>query len=278
MCDGFIVQGLCVADEYYIISAYSKKRSKSRLYFYEKNNSNYLGFIILDNSSHVGGVTYDYKNNVLFVTGFRGAINAYNFLELKNLLINNDYVVDLNKYDLNNINIKCNNFNISKLFEDNVSAATIYYYEDFLYVATCSCNGSLVKCELNFSIDMKSLSVKMKILTDDLPSCVQGLVMFTYNNYLFLVLSQSYGRVKSNLKLYKLINNDLIFIGQKRLNYIGLEGIEIDNLGNILCVFENGKYITNTININKLCNKINYKLENKYIIKGMLHKNKLNNF
>ena len=274
--DKFKVQGFTVTDKYYLISAYCilKNRSKSRIYFFDKDNSKYLGFIILDNSSHVGGISFDNFNKLLYVTGSKGKVNVYNYENIIELFIKNNYYLDLNSIDKSLYYIK-SNINISNILDGNVSAATIYYYNNYLYVATCSNKGSLVKVKIEYLKNEKAINSYMTIISKELPACIQGLIIFDYNDKLFFVISQSYGMLSSTLKLFDLDN--ISFIGQKRFRTIGIEGIDMNSCGLIKVIFENGSKKSSLIDINKLVNKIDVKKENKYIRKGIIHQKKLDN-
>lgn len=275
--DKFKVQGFTVTEKYYLISAYSifKDGTKSRIYFYDKINSSYLGYIILNNSSHVGGVTYDYFNKLLFVTGSKGKINVYDYEFIINSFVENNYFLDLNCIDKNLYLIK-SNIDISDILQGNVSAATIYYYVNNLYVATCSDFGSLVRVKLVYSKEKKSLNSKLEVISNKLPACVQGLIVFDYNKDLYFVVSQSYGVLQSTLKLF-LIGDNIQFVGQKRFRTIGIEGIDMNSCGLIKVIFENGAKKSSLVNINDLNNIINLKLEKKYVKKGEFHQKKLDN-
>lgn len=275
--DKFKVQGFTVTEKYYLISAYSilKDGTKSRVYFYDKINSNYLGYVILNNSSHVGGITYDYFNKLLFVTGSKGKINVYNYEFIVNEFINNNYFLDLNYVDKNLFLIK-SNIDISDVLNGNVSAATIYYYNNFLYIATCSNIGSLVRVKLSYFKEDNFIGSKLEVVSKKLPACIQGLIVFDYEDNLYFVISQSYGILQSTLKLF-LVENEIKFIGQKRFRTIGIEGIDMNAIGLIKVIFENGAKKSSLVNINDLNNPVNIKLENKYTKKGEFHQKKLDN-
>ena len=277
LSDGFIVQGFCIIDDYMLISAYSSlsgnKRKKSRIYFYDKISGEFIGLIILDNCAHVGGITYDYQDDILFVTGSLGKINSYSYKELIDQFIKNNFSLDLNSIDLSKIKIKCNDLNISLLVDGNVSAATIYYYDGCLYVATCSFRGYLICYDLIYKNN--KLSCIGRVVSTFLPACVQGLIIFNYYGKKYILVSQSYGKVKSCLKLFRYVDK-LEFLGQYTLRKGGIEGIDIDINGNIHCIFENKVYKSLVINISEFSCSFNRKQEQKYILCGKIHQNRLN--
>ena len=73
--------------------------------------------IELDNSSHVGGISYDYINDLVYVTGSHGVINVYSYPEL----IGGSLVRVESELD------------ISKVLNEMCSAATLYFYDNNLY-------------------------------------------------------------------------------------------------------------------------------------------------
>ena len=79
--DNYVVQGFCIAKDYCLVTAYNKFGAKSRVYLYEKTGV-FKKYIDLDNSSHVGGISYDYLNNIVYITGYWGKIYAYDYYEL----------------------------------------------------------------------------------------------------------------------------------------------------------------------------------------------------
>ena len=262
--DGYIVQGFCVTDKYYLISAYYhdlKNKKNSRIYFYDKCLLEKCGYVVLDNSSHVGGLTFDYINRIIYVTGNRGNINAYKYESLIKSLSGNY----LEKLDTNELNI-------SHELLGHVSAATIYYYDESLYVCTCSCSGSMVQYKVEYLKDFDKILVVDKIIYNCLPACIQGLVVFSNCGKKYYLVSQSFSKLKSIIKLYDF---DGAFLGQKIIGFKGLEGIDMDRYGNIHCVFEFGLTKSYVLNIFHVCGKINKSLENKYILKGKMHQKKL---
>ncbi len=260
--DGYMVQGLVFAKEYLVISAYHKivgrQKDKSRLYFYNKKTGIYCGHVELDNSAHVGGVAFDSKNGILFVTGSRGKVNAYSFESLIRKLNKNGKMI---KYDSSSLNI-------SLVLDGNVSAATIYFYEGYLYVATCSNIGRVVRYKIRYNKNMVLID-GYKIF-NNAPACIQGLCVFRYEEKLYYLFSQSYSKLPSTIKV---LDENFNFIGQVTKCITGIEGIDISKEGSVYAVFENS--VTKIYDIN-LC-KFSYKkrkcLEKKYISYGRLHQN-----
>ena len=249
--DNFIVQGICKSKDYFFISCYSKDRVNSRVYIY---NDKFIRYVELDNNSHVGGISYCDKG-YLFITEKNGKVNCYKYDEFIRGKV---------------VPIKCN-INISNELDGNVSAATLYYYDNCLYVCTCSYSGRMVKYELSFG---EEINYNEYFVYTDLPACIQGICIFKYNDNLYYLFSQSYSKSKSCIKLLDFSFN---FIGQYISSFIGIEGIELDKSGNIIAIFE--KNISHSIlfNISMLRGGKRASLEKKYYIYGNIHQKKLDN-
>lgn len=215
--DNYIVQGFTISKDFCLISAYSKFKSNSRVYIYEKNGI-FKNYVELDNNSHVGGITFDYLNNILYITGSLGRIYAYDYYELIS--------GNISKYDCS-INIRD--------FIDNASAATVYFYDNKLYVCTFDNIGKMVIYDLE--VEKNKIVITNGEIIDNLPSAIQGVCVYKNKDEIYYLFSQSYGKIKSVIKLY---DSNFRFISQKKLKCIGLEGIDIDYSGNVFGVFENG--------------------------------------
>ena len=253
--DQYTVQGFCIARDYCMISAYSKMKAKSRVYLYEKSGL-FNKYIELDTSAHVGGISYDYINDIVFITGERGKINAYDYNELIS--------GSINEY-------KCN-IDISTVLDGAVRAATVYFYNNNLYVCTFSNVGRMVKFELEVNRKKMTIDVKAYDVINDLPACIQGVCVFECDGDLFYLFSQSFGRLRSIIKIF---DSDFSFLSQKILDNIGIEGIDLDYSGNVIGVYENGVSTLKKTPLFDIVNGLKGPLEKKYMDRGRAHQNKL---
>lgn len=251
--DNYVVQGFCIVKDYCLVTAYNKFGAKSRIYLYKKTGV-FKKYVDLDNSSHVGGISYDYLNNIVYVTGYSGKIYAYDYYELIS--------GNIKKYD--------SNIDISSVIDGTVSAATLYFYNNKLYVCTFEGIGNMVIFDLEVSKD--KIEVVDKRLISNLPSAIQGVCVFVKDDRLYYLFSQSYSRLNSCIKLF---DDSFRFLGQVKLKDIGLEGIDIDYTGNICCVFENGIDRIKKIHISELVHKANNSLDKKFYVKGIKYHEKL---
>ena len=84
--DSYVIQGICVVDNYIFVSAYNDSISKpSKVYLYDLD-MNYIKDVNLNNNSHVGGIAYDSLNQIVWITDVKGSISGYNKDEF---LVNN---------------------------------------------------------------------------------------------------------------------------------------------------------------------------------------------
>lgn len=253
--DKFVVQGFCISKDYCMISAYSRDNLNSRIYLYEKSGS-FNKFVELNNDAHVGGISYDYVNDIVFVTGSKGKINAYDYSELIS--------GSIKEY-------QCN-VDISKVLDGIVSAATVYFYKNSLYICTFSNVGRMVKFNIEIDRRKKVIDIKEYTVYNDLPACIQGVCVFEDNDELFYLFSQSFGRLKSIIKVY---DSNFNFIGQNVLKSIGIEGIDLDYIGNVVCVFENGVSVSKKVSLSDICCRCKNSLERKMVSRGKFHQTKL---
>ena len=293
----FRIQGYTMAGDYYLITAYDKTKSKgSRVYVYDKNGKN-IGYIELNNKvdekSHVGGITYDSKNNILFITGKGGVVNSYDFKRITRALNQSGGQLDDNVYVAQNADltpITDGSVNISNHIEGKTSAATTYYSESeqALYVADCAGEGTLIKYNVEYNPDTHKVTYDSgKVVSKDFAACCQGVATYedaNGNNYIYA--TQSYGKYHDSvIKKYEVTSTGIEEVGATIIDTPGLEGIQIDNAGNVSGVFENfkGNNPNQTLNINvnstnfsKKLEEINPDLEQFYINTGTANKENLN--
>lgn len=293
----FRIQGYTIANGYYLITAYDHdKKYNSRVYIYDKTGKN-IGYIELDDdldkNSHVGGITYDSKHNILMITGKGGLVNSYNFTTITRALTRaSEFYGEPQKLskgaDLSII--QQGSINISEHIEGRTSAATTYYSpsENALYVADCAGTGTLVKYGISYGTDGKVTYDSGKVVSKDFASCCQGIATYDApDGKKYIYASQSFGASNSSvLKKYEITPTGTKEVGAAIIDTPGLEGIQIDSAGNVSGVFENFKKTDNpnqTLNINvntqdfsKTLNEINPKLERFYETTGGNNKSKLN--
>ncbi len=239
----FVPQGYTLTNSSILISLYNKdKNYNSRIVIIDPINNN-IKNIILDNKDHVGGISLDLNNNILFVTSSNGKISTYDLSIINNELINNDYLFIRDYMSIHN-SIENNTNSISSICINNDKLYTTTYGE---------------KCLLKeYSYEVVDNEIKHKLISSkelDTP-CVQGIAF--YNDY--LVLSSSAYLFDNGIKIPSKITIYDNNLEEKTTSYIkqsGLEGIDIDEEGNITGIFElEDKKIKNIGTVEDL---INYK-------------------
>ena len=226
MNDGFRVQGYTTYDGKTYISAYNHDGENSRIYVYDDNGLSNV--IILDNKAHVGGISID-NNGILFVTNSKGLIDTYNLESLKEQFINNK-TIDFSTGQFNNYKID-NNINT---LEDE---ATIYCYDGKLYTATYGFKGTIK--EIEYSFKDGRINATSKVLSNNIASVIQGIALYKNDNGdEYLVTASSSKNIGSRIRIYKKDGNNLERVASFNSNIEGLEGISIDNNGNITGICE----------------------------------------
>lgn len=268
--DGFTPQGVTNIGSSLLISAY-KNGELSRVYIYDSLTKKYEGKVILDNKAHVGGITYDKENKILFTTGSNGSVNAYNYEVINEIMSSkkddsiDGFTININDYKKANnniyqkIKIDCD-ININ--YKDNMdsNASTIYYYNGRIYVGSFegTKQGDLVSYRFNYDENNNTIK-KSDLKVSSLPAVTQGIAITEYNNNMYLVTAQSVGITNSSITIYESSpNNKEMKPKRLYLNERGIEGIQIRDNGEVIAVFENGKTEVLSTNIEKLNEQAKY--------------------
>ena len=76
-CTSMTPQGVCVADDYILISSYcASKTHNSVVYVVDKDSHAFVKEIVLPGRPHVGGISYDPRNKNIWICGFDGSSNT----------------------------------------------------------------------------------------------------------------------------------------------------------------------------------------------------------
>lgn len=143
-------------------------------------------------NSHVGSISYDKINNLIWIPDTNGVLRAYNV----NNFLNDDYVIPL--YTFNNVSDGLINYQNKK--ENEIAFLTIY--DNYIYLGSFGYNtkGLVKKYYIN-----NTKKIKLELVNEfKIPSKVQGLTLFEKDNDLYMLLSRSYGRNRdSYIEVYK---------------------------------------------------------------------------
>lgn len=259
--DGFTAQGYTIADTNshitsngkVMITAYNKDGENSRIYIYNSQTGEFEGKIVLDNKDHVGGATFDSKNQILYVTSSEGRVNSYDYQIVTKMIeqakddFDGPYTVDMTKYDRSIYNIENTIETKSEASSNSITKQdgmdSIFYYDGYLYSCTYAGTGKLIRTEMEMEKDPRTQKItniieKETITIDSLPSAVQGIAFCEEDGTDYLVTASSASGMSSRLKIFEISDEgNLIDKGTKVISHKGLEGIYIND-GSITGIFE----------------------------------------
>lgn len=259
--DGFTAQGYTIADTNshitsngkVMITAYDKDGENSRIYIYNSQTGEFEGKIVLDNKDHVGGATFDSKNQILYVTSSEGRVNSYDYQIVTKMIeqakddFDGPYTVDMTKYDRSIYNIENTIETKSEASSNSITKQdgmdSIFYYDGYLYSCTYAGTGKLIRTEMEIEKDSRTQKItniieKETITIDSLPSAVQGIAFCEEDGTDYLVTASSAANMSSRLKIFEISDEgNLIDKGTKVVSHKGLEGIYIND-GSITGIFE----------------------------------------
>lgn len=259
--DGFTAQGYTIADTNshitsngkVMITAYDKDGENSRIYIYNSQTGEFEGKIVLDNKDHVGGATFDSKNQILYVTSSEGRVNSYDYQIVTKMIeqakddFDGPYTVDMTKYDRSIYNIENTIETKSEASSNSITKQdgmdSIFYYDGYLYSCTYAGTGKLIRTEMEIEKDSRTQKItniieKETITIDSLPSAVQGIAFCEENGTNYLITASSAANMSSRLKIFEISDEgNLIDKGTKVVSHKGLEGIYIND-GSITGIFE----------------------------------------
>ena len=279
--ENYTPQGLIVIGDQVLITAYSKDKKNSKIYVYNTNNPNKNYSVLLDNNSHLGGITYDEENHVLLITGAKGHVNAYSLDAINNasLTAKKNEVLDIadnQNFKLNStINMNYNMMDSGKT-TTGYNAATVYYdnKDKKMYIAQFSNDGKMVTGDVKFDKSTGTYSLE-NASTSNIDSSIQGISTYHKDDRTYLVESRSYGSNKSHITVRDISNgvDNSTVVGSKNLGHEYSEAIHVDDNGKALVLYEGGKFgqyeNTEMVDINDLIKNGNGKaaklnVETKY--------------
>ena len=190
----FVPQGLSVSDDYFFISMYDFQHEFNSMINVYNKEGKLVNSCELRNKAHVGGISYDKKHQLLWVSSFFGHVDAYRLYDL----VHKEQVFPLYKdlylgRDLRSYN---------RPFETAVSY--LAYDDDSLYVGNFTLNnkGTVKKYKVDIGSD------RIVRLTEEkrfrVPNLVQGISFYESEGTKYMLLSRSCGiDVPSIIQIYK---------------------------------------------------------------------------
>lgn len=195
-----VPQGLVIAENYLILSAYNKgKEFQSVLFLLDKNSGKYIKTIVLPGTPHVGGLAYDFIHQNLWITteaeNGSAQISALSLQQLED----DDFAHAKKEIQ----------YLTQTLLTDVKSASFITYYNEELWVGdfTKEHEGELISYFLNeqgfldFSKKGSNQALKSRRAKDETFNTEKKLqgVAFYHDTILF---SQSFGDKSSHLLFF----------------------------------------------------------------------------
>ena len=217
-------QGLCETEDYILITAYDlTQKNNSCIYIIDKNSGKHLKTLwIGDNTTHVGGITYDGSKYLYIANGFESSISK---IEL-------DCIIRLD----NDEYIYCDIINIANDKGGNVRASFCSYdsKRDMIWIGVF--NSIIGSNAYGYSINNSNNKAELKHVME-IPSFSQG--MCFDNEYIYFSVSLG-GFLPSKIYKCKYMSNKANIIDSFTAPP-GSENICINN-GNMYILFESAAH------------------------------------
>ena len=206
-CSGMIPQGICVAGEYLIISAYdashkvvvdsqykASRKQKSVLYVMDVDSRQYLTTITLNTKCHVGALAYNPNDELIYIADSdNGVVQSLSMNKIvERVKAGDDAHDDVLEFDGCAIDTQ------------GYRPSLLSYYNGYVYV------GQFAKREWKelFSNRIVAFDKDGTLLTQHgvaIPYCAQGVSFADWNNKTYMLVSSSYGRDElAKLSVYQM--------------------------------------------------------------------------
>lgn len=183
--DNMIPQGVCVANDYILITAYDyAKEHNSVIYVIDKKTGELKSVIEMPDKNHSGGIAFD-GTLVWVAKSTSKKVKGIALIQIYTAaMLGGNYV--LKNYDA--------------VIDTDCTASFITAYDDSLWVGTFTEKGNSTLTQYKISYSLTSVSAEKGIVYT-VPSKAQGAAFFTENETTYLAVTASYGRTLSS-KLY----------------------------------------------------------------------------
>ncbi len=196
VCGGMIPQGICVAGEYLLISAYdsshkvvvdsshrSDRKQRSVLYVMDVTSRQYLTTITLDTKCHVGALAYNPDDELIYIAdSVHGVVQKLSLEKVvERVKAGDDAHAEILKFEKGAIDTQ------------GYRPSLLSYYDGCLYVGQFARSrwGELFENEMVVFDEDGELLTKHAI---DIPYYAQGVSFAEWNNKIYMLVSSSYGR------------------------------------------------------------------------------------
>lgn len=243
ICTSMTPQGLTTTEDYLLISAYCHtQQHNSVIYVVDKYTHRFIKEIVLPGKPHAGGLAYDAKNQIVWVSSHAQGIAqavAISIEDIKNYHFNSE------KYSPVRLTQSCFLYGI-------VRDSFMTYYKGYLYVGWFTTKAESIICKYKIGKDGllveshnrelgMNLEMAMPESTVTIPKLIQGMAFYEDH----LILSQSYGVMPSSLMIFENGETSEAFKHEESVKTFRLpeklEQISVDG-DNLYLLFESGAY------------------------------------
>ena len=261
--DQMVPQGICIAEDYMLITAYDKAGEENSVIYVLSNQDpadrRLLTTLVLPDQNHVGGITCD-GSRVWIAKSTTKYLSMITCERIRDAVSSGQETVFLGKYDAN---LYC-----------GVTASFISYQDQRLWVGTSQSFFSK-QGELNvFRMleDEKHLRL-VRQFTMEIPSHAQGISFLDEGDKTYLLLNASHGRFRdSELYVYEQYINDERVVLQGTLRYTFPPMVEelVCDGAYTYCLFESAATCYSTVSgmkcrypVDRVC-----ALDNRLLVEG----------
>ena len=192
----FAPQGICVAGQYLLISAYDVDNVyNSVIYVLDVTNNKYIMTIVLPMVEHVGGIAYDSDKSCIWVCN-GGYVSYFSYNLLKTAATTISSQTGSETYEKYGISLS--NFAGSRMVKTTASYCT--YFDGMLWVGEFD---ETTTSDIYAYTVSSSYTLTAKYIMEA-PAKTQGMCFYKSGNTVYLVTSCSYKRnIESQLIIYK---------------------------------------------------------------------------
>ena len=194
--DGYTPQGIFPVDSYLFITGYDHTKKNDSIVIVMKDNK-IIAKSTIYNNAHVGGITYDKKSKLIWITDKAGTISGYN---KKDFLKSKNEVQPV--YKKENLSYKLEN-------HDGFPVASfLTIYDNYLFVGNYTIkNNAIIK---RYEIKKDGTINKDDFISIPSIKCVQGITINKIDDKLYLFISTSFSKYfKSKIHIYEFDNYTL---------------------------------------------------------------------
>ena len=193
--DNMIPQGMCIAGNYALISAYDgNSKANSVVYVVDKQDKKYYTTLNLGMKSHVGAMAYNPSADVIYICGSSN-IYVLSMSKIRTAISSGQDAYNLSSWDY------------EKVKDVDITPSFLTYYDGKLFVGSfdktdVSANRMIAYCVEDGSYEKYQIDIS-------LPLKCQGVAFKEYKDDTYLICSSSYGRTNaSRLYIYKMVKTD----------------------------------------------------------------------